>query len=386
MRYPFSRISLLVALPVLMAGAYIVKQGDTLWDLSATFLNDPFKWSDLWARNPQIQDPHWIYPGDSLNLDGAADTLSQVEEADTMKPSTPPPADSLLPKGVMAANGGFSRDDEFRRNLGNLPNKVDTGNIQRTEATRYTFRNSDAPAVFNLYYQLLAPVLVNKIDFQNDPSFYRFTFGDKSPGLLLHSGNEILLKVGRKGAPVQVGSIIELWKIEVIKLPLPKGDTTTREFVLKRFAAFAKLEAVGDTLSRARITQVMQPFDPIQTRARLAQKREILQVKGYEPVPEVQMEQMPRVRYAMDANLVVNAYSYVVADGGIAQGMAPGNGVAFLENVRQDPSLPPRVLGRGIVVSANQNESTILVRELYDQSRRIECFNRVAVTHRAIHP
>lgn len=33
---------------VFIAGAYIVKKGDTLWDLSESFFNDPFFWPDLW--------------------------------------------------------------------------------------------------------------------------------------------------------------------------------------------------------------------------------------------------------------------------------------------------------------------------------------------------
>ncbi|HSG52790.1 MAG TPA: LysM domain-containing protein, partial [Rheinheimera sp.] len=48
--------------------SYVVKKGDTLWDISAMYLNEPWLWPQLWQMNPQIDNPHLIYPGDTLTL------------------------------------------------------------------------------------------------------------------------------------------------------------------------------------------------------------------------------------------------------------------------------------------------------------------------------
>ncbi len=71
-------------------GVYTIKKGDTLWDISARFLKDPFLWPKLWQRNPYITNPHWIYPGNPVRL-------SSLEE---VKQEEPPKVVEEKPKEV----------------------------------------------------------------------------------------------------------------------------------------------------------------------------------------------------------------------------------------------------------------------------------------------
>jgi len=47
---------------------YVVKPGDTLWDISKVYLRDAWYWPEIWYLNPQVANPHLIYPGDVLKL------------------------------------------------------------------------------------------------------------------------------------------------------------------------------------------------------------------------------------------------------------------------------------------------------------------------------
>ena len=108
-----------------------------------------------------------------------------------------------------------------------------------------------------------------------------------------------------------------------------------------------------------------------------------INVSGYTADSVARMDSLAMIRYAMDPMLIIGTYSYVLVDKGAAQGYNTGDAVAIWEEDRTDATLPPRLLGRGVIARAGDNESSVLIRELYSNSRRVEVGHKVSVTHRA---
>lgn len=83
---------------------YTVKKGDTLWDISDTFLQNPWMWPEIWHVNPQIDNPHLIFPGDIIKLiylDGRPRLVLERSQTVKMSPGTVKlsPAVHVLPLG-----------------------------------------------------------------------------------------------------------------------------------------------------------------------------------------------------------------------------------------------------------------------------------------------
>jgi len=108
---------------------YTIKKGDTLWDLSKKFIDDPYYWPNIWSKNPKITNPHLIFPGQKVRiLDGKLEIipayaeLGQPAEAEetTVQPLE---QDELITIKTAGAGSGFILSDE--QSLGMLVDSVD---------------------------------------------------------------------------------------------------------------------------------------------------------------------------------------------------------------------------------------------------------------------
>jgi hypothetical protein len=74
----------------------VVKRGDTLWGICDQYFQNPYQWPRLWSYNPQIRNPHWIYPGDELRMREGAGGIAGAgsREGKDGKATLPPMGDA----------------------------------------------------------------------------------------------------------------------------------------------------------------------------------------------------------------------------------------------------------------------------------------------------
>jgi len=96
---------------------YTIKKGDTLWDLSQRFIEDPLYWPNIWADNPElITNPHLIFPGQQIRiLDGRLEIIPAYTQTDTSAAAEVPatePTDEMFSITVATSGNGFILVDE----------------------------------------------------------------------------------------------------------------------------------------------------------------------------------------------------------------------------------------------------------------------------------
>ena len=144
---------------------YIVKKGDTLWDISGRYLDSPWRWKEIWATNKQIKNPNLIYPNDILIL--------CVIQGKTLI-------------GVDTGEGCAGVEKQL------------TGNVVSSTVTVTSTANSIPPLPWSaIQHWLDKTVIVNPQDFNTTP----YILASKKGNLITASGD----KVYAKGVPLIVG-------------------------------------------------------------------------------------------------------------------------------------------------------------------------------------
>lgn len=146
---------------------YTVQKGDTLWDLSKRFNNSPWLWPDLWSQNPQILNPHFIYPGQQIRLFLRKDWNQFAQKKpspETLKDSA---TDRFMPREPVyyyyspIESVGFIRKDPIVPDasiikVGDEKVMINTGD---TVFIKHLEKSSFRPGEHYVTYQIISPVI-----------------------------------------------------------------------------------------------------------------------------------------------------------------------------------------------------------------------------------
>jgi LysM repeat protein len=94
---------------------HVVQKGDTLWDLSARYYRNAWGWPKLWSYNPQITNPHWIYPGDVVRLVAPGGAVATPMPAPVEQGPRKIQGRPRGPNGVFLRQTGFVEPGELKQ-------------------------------------------------------------------------------------------------------------------------------------------------------------------------------------------------------------------------------------------------------------------------------
>jgi hypothetical protein len=338
---------------------YTIKPGDTLWDLSGRFLNNPWYWPKIWSYNPEISNPHWIYPGNVLKF------YPSQEEAPTRVEPVGPGTPIAAATGAEEAAAAAEAEEELEpaKELEDL-SRADLKAPAPVEQT-------DAVAVAGPY----------KIGFIPHRSRYALHDTFVTPRELAESGEitaafeekAMLATLDRayarfqKPAEVKVGETYIVYKTKgAVRHPSAKDQKEIFGYQSQIIGA-AKVVAVEDKAATLVITQALEPIERGALLGPWSQK-------FYRPVDRRPNKKAIAGQIIGTQYEVVTQYGehhMVFLDRGEKDGVEEGNvftvlrsGEQYAQDLRKatwDDNLPIEVVGQLLVVDVKENASTALV-------------------------
>ncbi len=322
--------------------AYTVKPGDTLWDLSGRYLNNPWYWPKIWSYNPDVTNPHWIYPGKTLRFfPGTEEAPGRVEPMDVAQ-GAGPIDDVRAPRELES----FSRADIKKpQDYGDSDDVAVVGPYKIGHVpARGVFARRDS---FVTRHELEESGIVSA------------AFEEKS---LLSTYDRAYAKFN-KPAPVRLGDSYILYRTDrVVTHPVTREVFGWQSTII----GAAKVVAVDD---RAVTIDIVAAFEPIERGTYLGPWNDkiVKQVQRRDNARELQGY---IIAAQQDLVTEIGEHHLVFIDKGRNDGVEEGNvftvtrsgdPTAHAAATVQDPSLPIEDVGSLMIVDAQATASTALV-------------------------
>ena len=283
---------------------HTVETGDTLWDLSQRYLGSPWYWPKVWSYNPQIANPHWIYPGNNVKFfPGGEEVPSRVEAGELPSDDVQAPQD-VSGGSLVSVVGKIGYDPSTSRPV--------------TTKGFVTAKELDE---------------AGRIE------------GSSSEALMLSAPEKVYLRFKKRGAAKVGDRYVIFHTVEPVKHPV----TGARAGFLTELLGTVQVVAINNDIITARITETWDPIErgnyvgPSSERLseRVAPKPNAKEIPGYVLTPMT------------PGQTLLGEHHFIVVDRGTADGVQVGN--VFTIERKGDPSLD--VLGRSDVRMGDAGKS-----------------------------
>jgi hypothetical protein len=296
---------------------YTVKVGDTLWDIASTFLRDPWYWPEVWYVNPQVENPHLIYPGDVL---------------------------------AMVSVGGQQRITNVRASTYRLTPQARVSPLSES-INSIPYEQIDA---------FLSKGLVLERDQANQLPYILSTRGDH---LIASAGNEIYI---RGGEPVATGT-----RYSVVHVGDELRDPDNNDLIGYQgiYIGEGALSRGGDPATVALTDTNREALEG----DRLVPETVDIPLNFFPKAPDIDIE--GRIISVVDGVSLIGQYQVVVVNRGARNGLAPGDVLSVYqagEKVRDRFASgaffgASTMMGGEMVKLPDEEAGTIMVFKVYDR-------------------
>lgn len=378
----FKKVSIGFLLAAGLLGAYVVKEGDTLWDISDDKLDNPFSWPVIWEKNPHIDNPHLIYPGQEIAVEGESLTQASQKLPRQAQQST----NATLRQGMSRAKPTTTQDlnDDFLNRVQGM-DIPDSLKINLSAKNKIDVSGPRQFPVLNKMIQLQAPQLTLPLnDERTFPSEVKIYPDETKTGKIIIPGNKLVVNLGTNDN-IKVGDTLDLFQHQEDALLLGSG-ASERSYKSHIVSGFAVVKEMSETSSRVEVVKLKNPLTYQNGRAMKRNTPKTIEVMDYELATSAAVDNMARVikRYT-DSKLIQN-FDYINIDRGTKENFQVGDAVAIWNREETDQyDIPPRLIGKGIVAWTGPSTSSILVLEQIELTRNPNLRDYVSITHKAIY-
>ena len=337
--------------------AYTIQPGDTLWDVCARFLGDPFYWPKLWSLNQYITNPHWIYPGNLLVFREGTETAPpqfEVTKPEAVAVTEPVPDFQPVEPVAVQPVAPENLQEGFQIPVQETP--VETVAVA-DEYALTPITQPQNPFEINLRQEGLIS------ETQIPPLGHVYKSEEEVD--LLAEGHEVYLKLTDGSA--QVGKKYTVYRtLRRVKHPKTRGYMG---FLIKILAEL-EVTAVNGDIATAR---VRTSYDYINRGDPITDYVSVLKRVNLQP-NTAQLDGVI-VETMVEGLSILGNGDVIYIDKGTADGLQIGNtvdvvrtgdGIVRMSGESRDRSLPQEVVGRLVIVGAQERTSTAVIVDAYD--------------------